>query len=881
MTAVEVTHLYEAVADDELTIKPGMVLRDCIPVEGEIGWMSGVLNGKKGLFPDNFVRVLNTGSEGNAKSVAAARLSLSPVNVTPDEDNEYDMAIGERNAQEVKLIDKDFSIVSDFKAVKAGQLSLKKGGKVKVMRTEEDGWFFGEFKNEKGTFPASCVSESDAVGQTIKQSPKQNSNQKTSKPVASADGESAVVMTSSSGEKKFVVKHKYEAAQKDELTLKPGEIVVLVEDVEPGWAHGKLVSNGKTGLYPTNFVVAFDESPKSASARSSKKSDSSSKHTSKKESDQHKQDLRVDPSDDELDGGAVLVGSAKDIPSSNSGKNLNKSKSASQSSLDDILDDTSSPQGDSRKAEGKKRRGITSAVKRHAQKVLPISHKHHQSDISVDVNSSAKSSLKTSQSGEHISPTSHSAAGTPTGNQAPIGVHSTKTGGRLKPSSKMNKSMESVNSVDDEHENVSRGSASSNELLAEIGTPGQIGSTSADGSVVVSPVEPGVLLLDNMFPAIEIDAMPTMTPSNAAPKPNLGVTRKGVPRPNNKRLPTKSKLKQDAEKAESDRAQAAEKAAVILTKEESAASKSPTGDSSLDPVPEDSRVKVGPPFGGPGVGNRFGGVPFPGGANLLSELRNKQNKHTPESSLPLISPQPSTLAAAKNPPSAAATGGAKTPSSAFENRKSVFGGASGAPTKPFKPLVASRPQSTLTPPTTQTSLSASATATPPVSHNNNHPSPSPSQNQASSPYSHRPQSSVLNHSPTNHTSAHSSSNQNPAFAYSHSTNHNSATVSTTAFVTSSQSSTVNMVANAPPGMAAKPTRPPPPQVPEKPRDFSASGAFNNIAVKQSKTEVELRTVKDTVTRLERRIKELEGQLEQEQEARKRLEAKVDALVKAK
>ena len=65
--------------------------------------------------------------------------------------------------------------------------------------------------------------------------------------------------------------------------------------------------------------------------------------------------------------------------------------------------------------EGKKRRGITSAVKRHAQKVLPISHKHHQSDISVDVNSSAKSSLKTSQSGEHISPTSHSAAGTPTG----------------------------------------------------------------------------------------------------------------------------------------------------------------------------------------------------------------------------------------------------------------------------------------------------------------------------------------------------------------------------------------------------------------------------------------------------------------------------------
>ena len=46
-------------------------------------------------------------------------------------------------------------------------------------------------------------------------------------------------------------------------------------------------------------------------------------------------------------------------------------------------------------------------------------------------------------------------------------------------------------------------------------------------------------------------------------------------------------------------------------------------------------------------------------------------------------------------------------------------------------------------------------------------------------------------------------------------------------------------------------------------------------------ELELRTLKDTVTRLERRIKELDGQLEQEQEARKRLEAKVDALINSK
>ena len=46
-------------------------------------------------------------------------------------------------------------------------------------------------------------------------------------------------------------------------------------------------------------------------------------------------------------------------------------------------------------------------------------------------------------------------------------------------------------------------------------------------------------------------------------------------------------------------------------------------------------------------------------------------------------------------------------------------------------------------------------------------------------------------------------------------------------------------------------------------------------------EVELRTMKDTVTRLERRIKELESQLEAEHGARVRLETKVDALLKQK
>jgi SH3 domain-containing kinase-binding protein 1 len=46
---------YEAAEDDELTLKVGDVITDVVKQSG--GWWEGVLRGKKGVFPDNFVKV--------------------------------------------------------------------------------------------------------------------------------------------------------------------------------------------------------------------------------------------------------------------------------------------------------------------------------------------------------------------------------------------------------------------------------------------------------------------------------------------------------------------------------------------------------------------------------------------------------------------------------------------------------------------------------------------------------------------------------------------------------------------------------------------------------------------------------------------------------
>ncbi|CAD5207977.1 unnamed protein product [Bursaphelenchus xylophilus] len=49
------------------------------------------------------------------------------------------------------------------------------------------------------------------------------------------------------------VRYSYDAAQDDELNLCENDVIEVLEDVEDGWARGKL--NGRIGLFPTNFVT--------------------------------------------------------------------------------------------------------------------------------------------------------------------------------------------------------------------------------------------------------------------------------------------------------------------------------------------------------------------------------------------------------------------------------------------------------------------------------------------------------------------------------------------------------------------------------------------------------------------------------------------------
>lgn len=48
---------YDALHEDELTLRQGDIIKNVCYIEEE-GWMEGELNGKRGVFPDNFVKVI-------------------------------------------------------------------------------------------------------------------------------------------------------------------------------------------------------------------------------------------------------------------------------------------------------------------------------------------------------------------------------------------------------------------------------------------------------------------------------------------------------------------------------------------------------------------------------------------------------------------------------------------------------------------------------------------------------------------------------------------------------------------------------------------------------------------------------------------------------
>ncbi|XP_076698654.1 SH3 domain-containing kinase-binding protein 1 [Callospermophilus lateralis] len=314
---------YQAQHDDELTISVGEVITNIRKEDG--GWWEGQINGRRGLFPDNFVREIkkdmkkdplsNKAPEKPVHDVSSGNSLLSSETILRTNKR------GERRRRRCQVA---FSYLPQ----NDDELELKVGDIIEVVGEVEEGWWEGVLNGKTGMFPSNFIKElsgeSDELGisqdeQMSKSSLRETTGSESDGGDSSStksEGANGTMVTAAIQPKKVkgvgfgdIFKDKpiklrprsievendflpvektigkklppatvtpdpsktemdsrtkskdyckvifpYEAQNDDELTIKEGDIVTLINKdcIDVGWWEGEL--NGRRGVFPDNFV---------------------------------------------------------------------------------------------------------------------------------------------------------------------------------------------------------------------------------------------------------------------------------------------------------------------------------------------------------------------------------------------------------------------------------------------------------------------------------------------------------------------------------------------------------------------------------------------------------------------------------------------------
>ncbi|XP_067674617.1 SH3 domain-containing kinase-binding protein 1-like isoform X6 [Haliotis asinina] len=332
---------YEAEQEDELTLKIGDIIKNVIQSDG--GWWEGELNGKKGMFPENFVKLLKPEDKGKSSGIgkkeAPERKSVREL-ASKFKDN---MPLGPLPPRK-KDKKKKCKVMFDYTPENEDELELKEGEIIEFNREVEDGWWEGCHNGRSGVFPSNfvemCEEQQDDAGQPdipdkpggigsgdessgsvheikgkkvigiglgnifqggpiklraapktkeapppveakkhpeVKEQAKPPPHQEPARPPMEparppppeptktpvAEPVTTEVVKREKKVSRAVVRFSYTAEQPDELSLKEGETISVLDTKleDEGWWKGEV--NGKVGVFPDNFVELLpEEAPK-------------------------------------------------------------------------------------------------------------------------------------------------------------------------------------------------------------------------------------------------------------------------------------------------------------------------------------------------------------------------------------------------------------------------------------------------------------------------------------------------------------------------------------------------------------------------------------------------------------------------------------------
>lgn len=207
-----VEYNYVAQEDDELTLRKGDIITEIKMMLG--GWWEGTLRDKRGMFPDNFVKVLDPSTTGNGSNSG----SSETVNNTKSDEVTLRNGSGRRFCK----------VLFSYDPCNEDELTLVPQDSIEFLGEVEEGWWRGRLKGRVGVFPSNFVSPP---------APEEQERHK-----------------ERDKKEMYRVLFPYEAANEDELTLVEGDVITLLSKDAPdkGWWKGEL--RGQVGLFPDNFV---------------------------------------------------------------------------------------------------------------------------------------------------------------------------------------------------------------------------------------------------------------------------------------------------------------------------------------------------------------------------------------------------------------------------------------------------------------------------------------------------------------------------------------------------------------------------------------------------------------------------------------------------
>ncbi|XP_033869105.3 SH3 domain-containing protein 19-like isoform X2 [Acipenser ruthenus] len=224
---------FEGEQADELTFFEG----DVIKLKELVGeeWARGEMNGQTGIFPLNFVEIVEGLIPPSKQQLGQNKLPISEINQNSFGEIKRTPHFGTscKAKPEVARSGQWCEALYDFAGQTNEDLSFLKGDRILITEKVDSEWYRGRLNGNEGIFPAIFVEG----------------------PTEGAVGANPQLGGSTTGKAKALFD--FVSESEEELSFKTGDVITALESIDAEWFCGEL--HGKCGLFPKNYVQVLQE----------------------------------------------------------------------------------------------------------------------------------------------------------------------------------------------------------------------------------------------------------------------------------------------------------------------------------------------------------------------------------------------------------------------------------------------------------------------------------------------------------------------------------------------------------------------------------------------------------------------------------------------